>query len=110
MLRELAGDGGSGVLISMDPDELTTIIQYLKKISEELQQNAVPNIEKFGNLEYYTAGKAKKAMEVYPKANEKILDLVENYERASSLVYDILIKMIQTDQTIAEQIIAKLGV
>jgi len=110
MLSAQAADGGSGVLINMDPDELTTIIQYLKKIAEELQQNAIPNIEKLGNLGYYTSGKAKKAMEIYPKANEKILDLVENYERASSLVYDILIKMIQTDEAIAEQIIAKLGV
>jgi hypothetical protein len=38
------------------------------------------------------------------------MDLHDNYSRASALVIDILNTMMQADQAIAEQIIAKLGI
>ncbi|MCM3603316.1 hypothetical protein M3175_21590 [Robertmurraya korlensis] len=104
------GGGGSSKLININPDEMTTIFKYLDKILNELESNAAPNIEKLGNLNYYTEGKAKKTMEVYAEANQKVMDLYDNYTRASTLVVDILNTMMEADAAIAEQIIAKLGV
>lgn len=104
------GTGSRSGKIHMDPDELATIIKYLEAIFKELETNAVPNIQKLKNIEFYTAGKAKNAMQVYPQANEKVLDLKDHYIRSSSLVFDILDKMIKTDKDLAEQVIAKLRV
>jgi len=109
----IVNDGGSSSssqLINIDPDEITTIYKLLLGIIMDLETNAAPNIEKLGNFHYYTAGKAKKTMEVYADANKKVLDLYDNYSRAGTLVIDILNTMIQADEAIAEQIIAKLGV
>ena len=107
----LKADGsGSSLLININPDEMTTIFTFLQAIITELETNAAPNIEKLGNIDYYTEGKAKKTMEVYAEANQKVMDLYENYSRAAALVIDILNTMMQADEAIAEQIIAKLGV
>ncbi|SDZ50521.1 hypothetical protein SAMN05421736_11523 [Evansella caseinilytica] len=95
--------------ILVNADEITTITAHLLKIIFELEENATPNIEKLGRLKYYEAGKAEKAMEVYKEANEKMLDLYNNYCRASSLVFEILEVMMELDETIAEKIAAKLG-
>ncbi|MCM3118338.1 hypothetical protein M3610_24305 [Neobacillus sp. MER 74] len=105
-----ADGGGSSLLINVNPDEMTTIFTFLQAIITELETNAAPNIEKLGSLDYYTEGKAKKAMEVYAEANQKVMDLYDNYSRAAALVIDILNTMMQADEAIAEQIIAKLGV
>jgi len=105
-----ADGGGSSLLININPDEMTTIFTFLQAIITELETNALPNIEKLGNIDYYTEGKAKKTMEVYAEANQKVIDLYDNYSRAATLVIDILNTMMQADEAIAEQIIAKLGV
>lgn len=103
------GGGGSAPQITINPDEITTIYKSLVEIMTELESNVTPNVEKLGQLKYYTEGKAKKAMEVYAEANEKVLELQDNYARASTLVIDILDTMVQTDADIAEQIFTKLG-
>lgn len=105
-----ADGGGSSLLININPDEMTTIFTFLHDIITELETNAVPAIEKLGHIDYYTEGKAKKTMEVYAEANQKVMDLYDNYSRAAALVTDILNTMMQADEAIAEQIIAKLGV
>ncbi|WP_035445450.1 hypothetical protein [Bacillus sp. UNC41MFS5] len=105
-----ADGGGTSLLINVNPDEMTTIFTLLQAIITELETNAAPNIEKLGSIDYYTEGKAKKAMEVYAEANQKVMDLYDNYSRAAALVIDILNTMMQADEAIAEQIIAKLGV
>ncbi|MDS9473270.1 hypothetical protein [Sporosarcina pasteurii] len=104
------GGGGAAPLIEINPDEITTIYNHLQEIITELESNVVPNVEKIGELNYYTAGKAEKAMEVYAEANTKILELQDHYVRASTLVIDILNTMLQTDAEVAEKIIAKLKV
>ncbi len=110
MHKVASGGGGSSQLININPDEMTSIYKFLQEIITELETNATPNIEKLGNLDYYSEGKAKKAMEVYAEANQKVMDLYDNYSRAATLVIDILNTMMQADEAIAEQIIAKLGV
>lgn len=103
------GGGGSSQMVLMNPDELMEVITYLNEIFTEIETRALPNIEKLGNVKFYTDGKAKEAMEVYAEANIKIQDLFDHYYRASSLVFDILNTMIQTDSALAEQIRAKFG-
>lgn len=99
-----------GGLIQVNPDEIATIFNHLQKIITELKKNAEPNIQKLGNLDFYTEGKAMEAMKVYADANKKVLDLSDQYTRASTLVIDILNTMMKADKDIAEQIIAKLEV
>ncbi|MGF6952789.1 uncharacterized protein YukE [Neobacillus sp. B4I6] len=105
-----ADGGGSRMLININSDEMTTIFTLLQGIITELETNATPSIEKLANIDYYIEGKAKKAMDVYAEANQKVMDLYDNYSRAAALVIDILNTMMQADEAIAEQIIAKLGV
>ncbi len=103
------GGGGSSLKVLMNPDELMEVITYLNDIFTEIETKAMPNIEKLGSLKFYTDGKAKEAMEVYAEANLKVQDLFDHYYRASSLVFDILETMVQTDSALAEQIWAKFG-
>lgn len=106
---ELASTGGaSAPRISVAADEMTTIFSHLQSIVEELQANAVPNIELLKQLDYYTAGKAIKAVEASADANERVLELLDHYNRISTLVIDSLEKMIEADEAIAAQIIARL--
>lgn len=101
---------GTGSTVSVHADELTSVFLKLEAIVTELETNALPNISKLGELNFYEAGKAKEAMEVYAEANQKMADLFDNYLRASTLVIDTLNQMMETDQAIAEQIIARLEV
>ncbi len=103
-----AQGGSGGQKIHVNPDEITTIYKQLEAIINELETNAMPNIQKLGSLNFYTEGKAMKAMEVYPEANQKVSDLLDHYIRAETLVIDILNTMMQADKEIAEQIIGKL--
>jgi mevalonate kinase len=102
-------DGGGGApKITVDPEEITTIHNQLQNIISELASKVEPNIMKLGELNFYTAGKAKEAMDAYADANEKIMELYDNYVRASTLVIDTLVKMVETDEEIAKQIFEKL--
>ncbi|NMD71591.1 hypothetical protein HHO41_14910 [Bacillus sp. DNRA2] len=108
MHKAHGGTGGAKILVN--PDEITTIYNYLQEILTELKTNAEPNIQKLSNLDFYTDGKAMEVMKVYHEANEKVMDLSDQYIRASSLVIDILNTMMKADNEIAQQIIAKLEV
>jgi uncharacterized protein YukE len=101
---------GNGATVNIHVDEMTSIYNKLQAIITELESNASPNISKLEDPNYYEEGKAKEAMEVYAEANQKMNDLFDNYMRASTLVTEVLNTMIETDQAIAEQIIASLEV
>ncbi|MFA9457725.1 hypothetical protein ACERJO_13265 [Halalkalibacter sp. AB-rgal2] len=101
---------GASVGITVDPDVITSVYSQLDDIIIELESEALPAIKELGRLRFYEAGEAIEAMEVYPEANEKFQDLLDNYMRASTLVVDILVTMIETDEAIAEQIFAALEV
>lgn len=107
---ERLSTAGSGTTINVRADELTSVFLKLEEIITELESGALPNISKLGELNFYEEGKAKEAMEVYAEANQKMVDLFDNYMRASTLVIDTLNQMMETDQAIAEQIIARLEV
>lgn len=109
-MHELVSSGfGTGAHITVNPDEMVTICNYIHEIIAELENNAAPNIKKLCETHFYTEGIAKRTMAVYPKANKKVLDLYDHYSRAATLVDHILAVMIQTDKNIAEKIFAKLG-
>ncbi|WP_066074057.1 DUF5081 family protein [Neobacillus soli] len=44
MPKAQKSEGGSSSLITINPDEITTIYQYLQKIMTELETNTAPNI------------------------------------------------------------------
>src|SRR5690625_527828 len=100
--------GGGGVKININVDEITSIYQKMEAILVEFENNIFPADEQIGNLNFYEAGKAKKAMEVYKEANAKVTEIYNHYDRASTLVIDTLNQMMAADREIALQIIEKL--
>lgn len=69
-----------------------------------------PGYRKIKDTNFYKAGKAMEAMEAYPDANEKFMELQDHYARISTLVIHTLEKMIETDEAIAAKIIEALEV
>ncbi|WP_077306408.1 hypothetical protein [Terribacillus halophilus] len=96
--------------ITINPEQMTDVYNRLLAIATELQTNAVPAIKEIMDVEFYTEGKAIDAIAAYPEANEKFLELVEHYNRISTLVNDTLTQMMQTDEYAAIRIIAALEV
>ncbi|MFP7493398.1 hypothetical protein SFC66_06370 [Terribacillus saccharophilus] len=104
------GGGGSTGSINVNPSEITSIYKALLSIMTDLETTALPAIETIKEASFYTEGKAMKAMDVYPDANEKFKELQDHYATISSLIYFTLEKMVETDQDIALQIAKELGV
>ena len=96
--------------ITVDPIEITDIYKQLMAIMEDLQSNAVPAIENIKSTKFYQEGKAMEAIEAYPEANDKFMELQDHYARISSLVIETLNTMIETDEAIALKIIDALEV
>ncbi|MFJ6413332.1 MULTISPECIES: hypothetical protein [Terribacillus] len=96
--------------ITVDPIEITDMYKQLMAIMEDLQSNAVPAIENIKNTKFYQEGKAMEAIEAYPEANDKFMELQDHYARISSLVIETLNTMIETDEAIALKIIDALEV
>ena len=106
----LASTGGGSVPINIEADEITSMYQQLESILIEFESNVLPNVEQLGDSQFYTAGKAKEAMDVYHEANTKVMEIYNHYERASMLVIETLNDMMEADAAIASQIIGKLGI
>lgn len=96
--------------ITIDPIEITDMYKQLMAIMEDLQSNAVSAIETIKNTKFYQEGQAMEAIEAYPEANEKFMELQDHYARISSLVIETLNTMIETDEAIALKIIDALEV
>lgn len=96
--------------ITIDPIEITDMYKQLMAIMEDLQSNAVPAIETIKNTKFYQEGKAMEAIEAYPEANDKFMELQDHYARISSLVIETLNTMIEIDEAIALKIIDALEV
>jgi len=106
----LASTGGGAVPINIEADEITSMFQQLETILIEFETNVMPNVEELGDLEFYTAGKAKKAMDAYQDANAKVMEIHSHYKRASMLVIETLNEMMAADAMVAAQIIGKLRI
>ncbi|QXE02886.1 hypothetical protein [Terribacillus sp. DMT04] len=105
-----ASQGSSTASITIDPAEITSIYKALLAIMNDLESNALPAINKIKDSNFYKSGKAMKAIEAYPDANDKFMELQDHYARISTLVVHTLEKMIETDQAIAAKIIDELEV
>lgn len=104
----LMDGGGVRAEINIDVDEITLIYQQIESILNEFEGTIIPSIEKLKTNDFYSSGKAKKAMDAFPEANEKITEIYNHYARASLLVIDTLTSMMEADRTIALEIIEKL--
>lgn len=99
---------GNTVNIEMRASEITTICNQLQRVITELETNAIDQIDKIENIQFYREGKAKATIEAYTSANKKIIEMLEHYQRAQTLIIDVLEQMMRTDQEIATKIIESL--
>ncbi|MBF2429348.1 hypothetical protein [Listeria welshimeri] len=110
-MAQLTTDGtGAASTIEINPDEMTHIAKELLAIAKEFEGVIKPALNQLKGNKYLTEGEAKKAMDKVPKANERVMELQDQYNMASSVVFDILQSMIDADRDIAEKIIAALDV
>ncbi|AIS61318.1 hypothetical protein [Listeria ivanovii] len=110
MAQLAMGGPGAASTIDINPDEMTHIANELLAIANEFEGTIKPAIKELKANKYLTKGKAKSAMEKVPKANERVMELQDQYNMASSVVFDILQTMIDADRDIAEKIIAALDI
>lgn len=106
--HSLSQIGGSTSEININTEEMTDIFIYLENIINELEGCAIKEIEKLKDTNFYREGRAINAINEYANANEKIVELCVHYQRAQSLVMDILVKMAEKDEEIARHITKRL--
>ncbi|MBC1934070.1 hypothetical protein VL806_14900 [Listeria seeligeri] len=110
MAQLTMGGAGAASTIDINPDDMTHIANELLAIANEFEETIKPEIKKLKDNKYLTKGQAKKAMDKVPKANERVMELEDQYNMAASVVFDVLQTMIDADQEIAEKIIAALEI
>ncbi|MBF2476204.1 hypothetical protein IA829_09765 [Listeria seeligeri] len=110
MAQQTMGGAGAASTIDINPDDMTHIANELLAIANEFEDTINPAIKQLKANKYLTKGKAKKAMEKVPEANERVMELQDQYNMASSVVFDVLQTMIDADQDIAEKIISALEI
>ncbi|WP_099223942.1 hypothetical protein [Listeria costaricensis] len=110
MAQQAVSGPGAGSTIDINPDELTHIANELIAIADEFESIIKPAVKSLKSNKYLTEGAAKKAMDKVPKANERVLELEDHYNRASTLVFETLESMIQADEAIGQQIISALNI
>lgn len=108
-MAKIHNAGFGGTMIKISTDEITNIYQKIQTILSEFENNIIPKVDLLSNLKYYQKGKANEAMNVYKQANKKVEEIYVHYNRASSLIVEILNQMIAADKKIANEIIKKLG-
>lgn len=110
MAQLTMGGAGAASTIDINPDDMTHIANELLAIANEFEETIKLEIKKLKDNKYLTKGQAKKVMDKVPKANERVMELQDQYNMASSVVFDVLQTMIDADQDIAEKIIAALEI
>ncbi|MBC1542419.1 hypothetical protein [Listeria seeligeri] len=110
MAQLTMGGAGAASTIDINPDDMTHIANELLAIAKEFEETIKPEIKKLKDNKYLTKGQAKKSMDKVPKANERVMELEDQYNMAASVVFDVLQTMIDADQEIAEKIIAALEI
>jgi len=105
-----SGTGSSSEKIHVKADELSEVYKQLNTIVEDLDLHLNLYIKKIKSNTFYTFGEAKKTIDSLGDANEKFLELVDQYNRASTLVSFSLNEMMENDDAIAKRIIGNLQV
>lgn len=102
-----AGAGGGTADISISVDEISTIYNKIQKINNELEKLG-KSTASIASITFYEEGKAKKALEVYEKANKKAMDLYDNYAQIANLVAHTINVMREQDESLGQEFFEKL--
>ncbi|MBC2048267.1 hypothetical protein [Listeria booriae] len=102
-----AGAGGGAADISISVDEISEIHNRIRKITLELEKLG-KSTESISSIKFYKDGKAKKALEVYDKANKKAMDLYDNYAQIANLVAYTIQAMVEQDESLGQEFYTKL--
>lgn len=102
--------GSTSEKIHVKADELTEVYNQLNTMFEDLNLHLNFYINKIKDNTFYTAGEAKETVDTLGEANEKFLELVDHYNRASTLITFSLNEMMENDEAVAERIIGNLKV
>ncbi|AQY51740.1 hypothetical protein PWEIH_01220 [Listeria weihenstephanensis FSL R9-0317] len=102
-----AGAGGGAADISISVDEISEIFNRINKIILELEKLG-KSTESISAITFYEDGKAKKALEVYDKANKKAMDLYDNYAQIAGLVAYTINTMMEQDESLGQEFYTKL--
>lgn len=106
-MMEGAGAGGGAADISISVDEISAIFNKSNAIIVELE-NLNKTTDAIGKIKFYEDGEAKKALEIYDKANKKAMDLYDNYSQIAGLVAYTINTMMEQDQSLGQEFYTKL--
>ena len=90
------GAGGAQE-ITMNPDEMHTIMRYITNIEISFQNNLAPKLKSLSETKYYEGGEASKAMEHYSKMLNKVNEVGDLYRRANSEILSMMGQWLQQD-------------
>ena len=79
MFRFCHGGSGSNE-ITMNPDEMHTIMRYITNIEISFQNNLAPKLKSLSETKYYEGGEASKAMDHYADMLNKVNEVGDLYD------------------------------
>ena len=90
------GAGGAQE-ITMNPDEMHTIMRYITNIEILFQNNLAPKLKSLSETKYYEGGEASKAMDHYADMLNKVNEVGDLYRRANSEILSMMGQWLQQD-------------
>ena len=90
------GAGGAQE-ITMNPDEMHTIMRYIANIEISFQNNLAPKLKSLSETKYYEGGEASKAMDHYADMLNKVNEVGDLYRRANSEILSMMGQWLQQD-------------
>lgn len=90
------GAGGAQE-ITMNPDEMHTIMRYITNIEISFQNNLAPKLKSLSETKYYEGGEASKAMDHYADMLNKVNEVGDLYRRANSEILSMMGQWLQQD-------------
>ena len=89
--------GGGAQEITMNPDEMHTIMRYIANIEISFQNSLAPKLKSLSETKYYEGGEASKAMDHYADMLNKVNEVGDLYRRANSEIVSMMKQMIEQD-------------
>ena len=89
--------GGGAQEITMNPDEMHTIMRYITNIEISFQNNLAPKLKSLSETKYYEGGEASKAMDHYADMLNKVNEVGDLYRRANSEILSMMGQWLQQD-------------
>ena len=98
------GAGGAQE-ITMNPDEMHTIMRYITNIEISFQNNLAPKLKSLSETKYYKGGEASKAMDHYADMLNKVNEVGDLYRRANSEILSMMGQWLQQDAQLRDDFI-----